>query len=142
MKARPENRVTLDPSRKDAFGIPQLRIQFSHDEADHASARLQAEAIRELAEAAGAKLHHVDAKADAGGAAMHELGTARMGASPETSVVDLNSECWDARGVFVIDGAAMPEQGFQNPTLTIMALTARAVDHALAVSRPPALRSV
>lgn len=142
MKARPENRVTLDPSRKDAFGIPQLRIQFSHDEADHASARLQAEAIRELAEAAGAKLHHVDAKADVGGAAMHELGTARMGASPETSVVDLNSECWDARGVFVIDGAAMPEQGFQNPTLTIMALTARAVDHALAASRPPALRSV
>lgn len=137
MKARSENRVELDPSRKDAFGIPQLRIRFTHNDADNASARLQAEAIRELADAAGAKLHHVDAKADVGGAAMHELGTARMGSSPETSVVNLNSECWDAPGVFVIDGAAMPEQGFQNPTLTIMALASRAVDHALKASSAP-----
>ena len=72
-----------------------------------------------------------------GAAALNELGTARMGSSPETSVIDLNSECWDAPGVCVIDGAAMQEQGFLNPALTTMALAARAVDHVLKASSAP-----
>jgi choline dehydrogenase-like flavoprotein len=131
MKARPENRVELDPTLKDAFGIPQLRVHFSHNDGDRESARRQAEAIRELADVAGAKLHHVDEKPDIGGTAMHEIGTARMGDSPASSVVDRNGECWEAPGVHVIDGAAMPEQGIQNPTLTILALAARACDYAI-----------
>lgn len=131
MKPRPENRVELDMTKTDAFGMPQLRIHFTHNDEDRASARRQADAIRELAELAGAKLHHIDEKPDVGGTAMHEIGTARMGSSPMNSVVNLNSECWDAPGVYVIDGAAMPEQGIQNPTLTILALAARACAHAV-----------
>lgn len=130
MPGRAENRVEIDPARKDAFGIPALRVHFAHDDADRAAAKAQSEALRELAEAAGAKLHNLGEKPDVGGAAMHEAGTARMGRSLEDSVVSAWGECWDAPGVYVIDGAAMPAHGFQNPTLTIMALTARACAHA------------
>ena len=140
MKPRPENRVELHPTKKDAFGMPQLRIHFTHNDEDRASARRQADAIRELAETAGAKLHHVDENPDVGGTAMHEVGTARMGSSPSNSVVNLNSECWDAPGVYVIDGAAMPEQGIQNPTLTILALAARACAHAVKDISAPAAK--
>ena len=55
-------------------------------------------------------------------------------ASPETSVLDANNECWDARGLYVTDGAALPSQGINHPTLTIMALTARACAHAMGAS--------
>jgi choline dehydrogenase-like flavoprotein len=65
------------------------------------------------------------------GTAIHECGTARMGSAPENSVVDPHNECWDARGLYVTDGSAFPSQGVQNPTLTIMALTARACDYAV-----------
>jgi len=54
-----------------------------------------------------------------------------MGADPDSSVLDPFNQCWDAKGLYVTDGAAFPSQGAQNPTLTIMALTARACDHAI-----------
>ena len=62
---------------------------------------------------------------------MHECGTARMGRSPENSVLDPYNQCWAARGLYVTDGASFPSQGTQNPTLTILALTARACDQVL-----------
>jgi choline dehydrogenase-like flavoprotein len=62
---------------------------------------------------------------------VHECGTARMGNDPANSVLDPHNQCWDAQGLYVTDGACFSSQGNQNPTLTILALTARACDHAI-----------
>ena len=63
---------------------------------------------------------------------VHEVGGARMGADPRNSVVNPFGQCWDAANVLVTDGACWPTSGWQNPTLTQMAITARACDHAVA----------
>ena len=131
MLPRPENRVTLDPNRRDAWGIPVLHIDCSHSSAEIVRAREQIAALRELAEAAGMTLTYIDEAPAPPGSANHECGTARMGSDPANSVLDPNNECWDARGLYVTDGACFPSQANQNPTLTILALTARACDYAI-----------
>jgi choline dehydrogenase-like flavoprotein len=65
------------------------------------------------------------------GAGIHEMGTARMGRDPGTSVLNAYNQMWDALNVFVTDGACMTSAGNQNPSITYMALTARAADHAV-----------
>jgi len=65
------------------------------------------------------------------GSAIHEMGTARMGRDPKTSVLNGWNQVWDAKNVFVTDGAAMASSACQNPSLTYMALTARAADYAV-----------
>jgi choline dehydrogenase-like flavoprotein len=131
MLPRPENRVTLLASRRDAWGIPVLHIDCAHDEAQLALARDQTQALRELAELAEIQITKLDEKPRVPGSAVHECGTARMGHDPESSVLDSNNQCWDARGLYVTDASCFPSQGTQNPTLTILALTARACHHAV-----------
>jgi choline dehydrogenase-like flavoprotein len=131
MLPRQENRVTLDTKRTDAWGIPVLRIDCAHEESDLVRARDQIQALRELAELAEVELTEVDGRPRTPGTAAHECGTARMGTDPASSVLDANNQCWDARGLYVTDAACFPSQGSQNPTLTILALTARACHHAL-----------
>jgi choline dehydrogenase-like flavoprotein len=140
MTPRPENRVVLDPHRRDAWGFPVLRIQCRHDEAELARAAQQCTALREISELMGARLYRIDDKPAIPGSAIHECGTARMGDSPGNSVLDSNNQCWDARGLYVTDAAAFASQGMQNPTLTILALTARACHHAVRASQPNANR--
>ena len=135
MLPRPENRIVLDPTRRDAWGIPILRIDCSYSDAELALAREQTQALRELAELAEVKLTGIDEVPAPPGSAYHECGTARMGTDPKHSVLDHNNECWDARGLYVTDAACFPSQGIQNPTLTILALTARACHHALGNSK-------
>lgn len=130
MAPREDNRVSLHPYRTDKYGVPLLEIECKHDDDDRAVARDQAQAVREIAEIAGVKLHKIDDEPAPPGTAMHECGTARMGSSPKNSVFDPNNECWDVKGLYLTDGACFPSQGAQNPTLTIMALTARACTHA------------
>ncbi len=131
MSPRSENRVVLNNDVKDACGNPTLRIECRHNEADVAIAAEQSKAIREVADALGVRLTRHDTRPPPPGTAMHECGGARMGSSPETSVLDANNECWEAKGLYVTDGAAFPTQGIQHPTLTIMAMTARACAHAV-----------
>jgi choline dehydrogenase-like flavoprotein len=131
MLPRWENFVTLDPNRRDAWGIPVLRIDCCHRDAELAQARDQVRALRELAEIAHVKINRIDAVPQPPGIAVHECGTARMGTDPADSVLDPYNQCWEARGLYVTDGSCFPSQGSQNPTLTILALTARACDHAL-----------
>jgi choline dehydrogenase-like flavoprotein len=131
MAPRAENRVTLDPERTDACGNAVLRFECSHDAEDIAVATEQSQAIREIADALGVNLSRLDTKPAPLGTAMHECGTARMGDAPTNSVLDPNNQVWDAKGLYVTDGAAFPSQGTQHPTLTIMALTARACAHAV-----------
>lgn len=131
MLPRRENRIELDPDRRDAWGVPTLRIDCAYGEADAIRGHAQIEALHELAKLAGVKLTEIDSEPRPPGSAFHECGTARMGTDPSNSVVDVNNQCWDAQGLYLTDGACFPSQGYQNPTLTILALTARACAHAL-----------
>jgi choline dehydrogenase-like flavoprotein len=131
MTPRAGNRVVLNDDVKDACGNPTLRIECRHNDADVAMATEQSRAIRDVADALGVRLTRHDTRPPPPGTAMHECGGARMGISPETSVLDPNNECWEAKGLYVTDGAAFPTQGIQHPTLTIMAMTARACAHAV-----------
>jgi choline dehydrogenase-like flavoprotein len=135
MLPKMENRVSLDPDRLDAWGIPVLKVHCRYDSDDLVLAGEQARALRELAGAMGARHLRVDEIPASPGGANHECGTARMGASASSSVLDPNNQCWDAPGLFVTDGACLPSQGAQNPTLTLMALTARACSYAIGQTR-------
>lgn len=126
------NRVSLSATRRDRHGIPIPVIRFRHSEEQHVTAHRQAEIIRQLASDLDLKDVTVNTRLSPGGTSVHECGTARMGTDPETSVVDQNNECWDIPGLYVTDGACFPRQHVHNPTLTIMALTARAAAHAAA----------
>ncbi|WP_242918350.1 GMC oxidoreductase [Pontibacter liquoris] len=126
-----ENKVSLDKKKKDKWGLPVLAIDCEiKDNEKKMRLDMMADA-KEMLEIAGAK----NVKAyDAGytmGMGIHEMGTARMGRDPKTSVLNEWNQVWDAKNVFVTDGAAMTSAGCQNPSLTYMALTARAVDHAV-----------
>jgi choline dehydrogenase-like flavoprotein len=135
MLPRFENRVTLVPERRDAWGIPVLRIDCTHASDELMRVREQIAALRTLAEVAGVTLASIDRGPAPPGIAIHESGTARMGRDPGSSVLDPHNQCWEARGLYLTDGASFPSQGFQNPTLNILALTARACDHALRTRR-------
>jgi choline dehydrogenase-like flavoprotein len=131
MLPRKDNRVALDSTVKDAWGIPALRIECSHGEAETIRIREQKLALSELMTLLGVSNARIPPVAAPPGSAVHECGTARMGNDPANSVLDSDNQCWDARGLYVTDGACFPSQGYQNPTLTILALTARACAHAL-----------
>ena len=108
-----------------------LNISCSHSKSELVRARDQVLALQELANLADVRLTHIDDMPAPPGGANHECGTARMGSDPASSVLDPYNECWDARGLYVTDAACFPSQGTQNPTLTILALTARACDYAV-----------
>lgn len=131
MFPRDDNRVTLS-ARKDRWDIPVLNISVAHGETEKNIAKEQVDAVREVAALLGAQLNTTDVQASVPGSAIHEVGGARMGDDPVTSVIDPNNQCWQAKGLYVTDGACFPSIGLQNPTLTIMALTARACRHASA----------
>ena len=131
MLPRPENRATLDRDQRDVWGIPVLRIDCIHSDEELRRAREQIAALRDLAELAGVTLTGISRAPEPPGFASHEAGTARMGTEPENSVLDPHNQCWEAQGLYLTDGACFPSQGSQNPTLTILALTARACHHAL-----------
>jgi len=86
----------------------------------------------EMLEAAGAKnVQPLFIDSTYPGGAIHEMGSARMGHDPKTSVLNKWNQVWDAQNVFVTDGSAMASTACQNPSLTYMAMTARAADHAV-----------
>lgn len=127
MLPRAENHVRLG-DRKDAWGLPILHIDARHNDQELELAKDQAIALMEIADIAGVRLNEPPGLPSAPGSAIHECGTARMGDDPSSSVLDPFNQCWEAPNVYVVDGAAFPSEGIQNPTLTILALTARACD--------------
>jgi choline dehydrogenase-like flavoprotein len=127
---RPENRVTLDPNKKDAWGIPVLHIDASYGENERAMAAAMSNHLSAiLHEMKLADLTPPKPELSIFGKNIHECGTARMGTNPAKSVVDGNCKVHDARNVFVTDGAVFTTQGCYEPTLTIMAISARAGEH-------------
>ncbi len=126
-----ENKITLDKNRKDKWGLPVLamdaeikdnELKMRKDIVKEATAMLEAGGVKNVRSWDGG--HNV-------GDGIHEMGTARMGRDPKTSVLNAHNQVWDARNVFVTDGAAMVSSACQNPSLTYMALTARAADYAV-----------
>jgi choline dehydrogenase-like flavoprotein len=124
------NSVSLDPTLKDALGMPALRTTFREHEQDVRMYRWFQARGRELLTAAGATRIHDDPINDvAPGFAVHLLGTARMGNDPRSSVVDKYHRAHDVRNLFVVDGSSFVTSGRGQPTLTIQALAFRAADH-------------
>ena len=127
---RASNRLTLSKAL-DPLGVPQLEIQFAHGAQEKAAlADAKREASIMLKAAGGQVLFGMD-QPGPGGTAIHEMGGARMGHDPKTSVLNRWSQAHDAANLFVTDGAQMSSSACQNPSLTYMALTARAVDYAV-----------
>ncbi|MEM1105484.1 MAG: GMC oxidoreductase [Pseudomonadota bacterium] len=131
MTPKTTNRIRLQRARTNIDGLPILEIDCALGERERSLAASMGEALVALADVAGAQLAQDVIAPATPGTSAHECGTARMGASPETSVLDPFNQCWDMPGLFVTDASCFPSQGFQNPTLTVLALTGRAVDHAL-----------
>ncbi len=127
----PDNRVTLDPVVKDRWGVPALHVDMQWRENELAMKRDMAAQAAEMLEAAGCTGVATYDNRTAPGLTIHEMGTARMGRDPRTSVLNGWNQVWDAPNVFVTDGACMASSGCQNPSITYMALTARAAAHAV-----------
>ena len=126
-----ENRVTLDKTKKDKWGLNVLAIDCELKENELKMRKDMISDAVEMLEAAGVK--NVKGRDGDGtpGRGIHEMGTARMGKDPKTSVLNANNQVWDAKNVFVTDGACMTSAACVNPSLTYMALTARAANFAV-----------
>ncbi len=128
----PNNRAVLHPTLKDKWGIPSLHITASWGPNELAIHREMSITAAEMLDAAGAQnVQPNRAGPSTFGNANHEMGTARMGRDPKTSVLNGFNQSWDVPNLFVTDGAAMTSSGCQNPSLTYMALTARACAYAV-----------
>ena len=126
-----ENTISLDKTKKDKWGLPVLAMNCEiKDNEKKMRVDMKNDAM-EMLTAAGLK----DVKPSESdyfmGMGIHEMGTARMGKDPKTSVLNAHNQVWDATNVYVTDGACMTSAACVNPSLTYMALTARAVDHAV-----------
>jgi choline dehydrogenase-like flavoprotein len=126
-----ENKMMLDKTKKDKWGLPVISFDVEMKENELKMRKDMMDDAAEMLTNAGVK----DVKTfDQGynvGMGIHEMGTARMGRDPKTSVLNGNNQVWDAPNVFVTDGACMTSASCVNPSLTYMALTARAADFAV-----------
>ena len=132
---REENHVALDPEQVDKWGIPTLRIRCAWSDNERAMMRDAAEQAAEMLDAAGGRDISMDSDMTPPGLTIHEMGTARMGRDPATSVLNAHNQAWDAPNLFVVDGAAMTSSGCQNPSITYMAFAARASHYAVWAAR-------
>lgn len=149
------NRVSIHPRRKDAWGVPIPRVHISLTENERALLREQVRGVREMVENAGVRVNFAGStsgldsrkvfpdadpisraifrmaftKSLAIGAAIHECGGARMGSDPASSVLNAHNQSWDVPNLFVTDASCYVTNGLVGPTLTIMALTARASEY-------------
>ncbi len=128
---RPENFIELDTTKNDAWGIPALKIHCTWSDNERALLKDMSVAAAEMLSAAGATDIRPFVQDNAPGLTIHEMGTARMGRDPKTSVLNGNNQVWDALNLFVTDGACMASSSCVNPSITYMALTARACHFAV-----------
>jgi len=126
-----DNKVTLDRTRTDKWGLPILSFECELGTNERRMRLDMANDAGEMLEAAGLKNVKTADRGSTPGQAIHEMGTARMGHSPKSSVLNKHNQVWDAPNVFVTDGACMVSNSCVNPSLTYMALTARAAAFAV-----------
>lgn len=125
------NRIYLNKNVKDKWGLPVLAMDIEMKENEYKMRKDMMVDAAEMLEAAGVKNINQYDWGYAPGQGIHEMGTARMGRDPKSSVLNGNNQVWDAPNVFVTDGASMASASCVNPSLTYMALTARAADFAV-----------
>jgi choline dehydrogenase-like flavoprotein len=125
------NRVSLDTKKTDKWGLPVLAIDCAIGENEQLMRRDMMNDMAEMLEASGVKDVRVYDNGYTPGMGIHEMGTARMGRDAKTSVLNGHNQVWDCPNVFVTDGACMASAACQNPSLTYMALTARAAAFAV-----------
>lgn len=128
MMPKYENSVSLHEHKTDKWGIPQLLINCNFTENDHLMMEAMRQKSVELLEAVGATDIKSDISDAPPGLSIHEMGTARMGRDPATSVLNGRNQCHDVPNLFVTDGACMTSSSHQNPSLTYMAIAARAAN--------------
>lgn len=126
-----ENKVTLDKTKKDKWGLNVLSIDCELKENELNMRKDMKEDAKEMLEALGVKNVYAGDNDPFPGRGIHEMGTARMGHDAKTSVLNKWNQVWDAPNVFVTDGSFMTSAACQNPSLTYMAFTARAANHAV-----------
>src|SRR5439155_19921298 len=126
-----DNRIMLDKTKKDKWGLPVLAMDCEiRDNENKMRVDMKNDAM-EMLQAAGLKNVKPTESDYFMGMGIHEMGPARMGKDPKTSVLNAHNQVWDAPNVFVTDGACMASASCVNPSLTYMALTARAADFAV-----------
>jgi choline dehydrogenase-like flavoprotein len=126
-----ENQMYLEHSQLDEWGIPKIVFDAGYKENELTMRKFIMQDAAEMLDAAGLKNVQTYDNGGALGIGVHEMGTARMGRDPKTSVLNTFNQIHAVPNVFVTDGACMTSSGTQNPSMTYMALTARAVDHAV-----------
>ena len=127
--SRYENYVDVDPEVKDRWGIPVLRFHYQFGDNERKMCEDMAVTAREMFEQAGIEVVGVDRTILTEGWSIHELGTARMGQDPKTSVLNQFQQSHDVRNLFVVDGSSHVSASCQNPTWTIMALAWRSCEY-------------
>jgi choline dehydrogenase-like flavoprotein len=128
---RRDNYIELDPHTKDKWGVPALRIHASWSENEAKMLQDMSVTAAEMLEASGAKAIESFVEHNAPGLAIHEMGTARMGRDAKTPVLNGHCQAHEVKNLFITDGACMTSSGCQNPSITYMALTARAAAYAV-----------
>jgi choline dehydrogenase-like flavoprotein len=126
-----ENHVRLDPDKKDKYGLPQAVFNAVVRDNERKMEKDMSNDAAEMFEAAGFKVTSVRNDHFNVGNSIHEMGTARMGADPKKSVLNKFNQVHACKNVYVTDGSFMVSSGCQNPSLTYMAFTARAANHAV-----------
>jgi choline dehydrogenase-like flavoprotein len=128
--ARAENRVTVDESRTDRYGVPLMRVSVEFGDNEQKMRRHMYDTAEEILHTAGAEIFPFDrATNDTPGSAIHEHGTCRMGADPKSSVLNKFNQMHEVDNLFVVDGSAFTNASEKNPTLSILALSWRATDY-------------
>jgi choline dehydrogenase-like flavoprotein len=126
-----DNKISLDKQVKDKWGLPVLSMDAVIRENELNMRKDILIEIKAMLEDAGVKNVTTGDSGHAIGHGIHEMGSARMGKDAKTSVLNANNQVWDCKNVFVTDGACMTSSACQNPSLTYMALTARAANFAV-----------
>ena len=130
-----DNRVTLDPDVKDKWGIPAARIDVRWRDNERAMDKDMMTAMAEMLDAAGCTDIRQHGSDNPPGHCIHEMGGARMSRAPGDGVLNRWNQTWDVKNLFLTDGSCMASNGCQNPSITYMALTARATAHAVAAMK-------
>jgi choline dehydrogenase-like flavoprotein len=124
------NRVTVDETRTDRYGVPLMKIDYATGDNERKMAEHMYDTVEEICRAARAEVvPYRRGDVDMNGSAIHEHGTCRMGTDPRRSALNALNQMHEVRNVFVVDGSAFPTASEKNPTLTILALSWRATDH-------------
>ena len=127
--ARYENHVRINKQKTDAWGIPVLHVETKYTDNEYNMAADAVETMSEVAHNAGFEVLSQNKMPNPPGYSIHEVGTCRMGNNPKNSVLNRWSQSHDHKNLWVVDGAGFTSSGWQNPTMTILALSMRASEH-------------